>query len=121
MDYEYTPLNAAMRYICSTLFQILIARTYRLYCIAGIICIHGITTPVPIAENVVVYIGEENNDSDLAMDSIQHYPCGTDPERTAVKALFSRPWFSRVWVLQEAHFSRSALVICGVLSPKRTR
>jgi hypothetical protein len=35
------------------------------------------------------------------------------PKMIAMHDLFSRPWFSRVWTLQEATFAESALVLCG--------
>jgi hypothetical protein len=38
----------------------------------------------------------------------------TDFLGTALESLLSRPWFSRVWVLQEAASARSLLVKCGV-------
>ena len=69
------------------------------------------------ADKVLVYIGEEEEGSNSGMDCIadvdgdagnQHiYPQG------AVSGLLSRPWFSRLWVIQEVARSRSAVVICG--------
>jgi hypothetical protein len=75
------------------------------------------------ASGVVVYLGESSADSDLAIDCIIHYD---DPEPgslltygrsdalvEALYNLFRRPWFGRVWVIQEVAFARKATVICG--------
>jgi hypothetical protein len=75
------------------------------------------------ASGVVVYLGESSADSDLAVDCILHYD---DPDPSSVLEytrsdaldealhnLFHRPWFRRVWVIQEVAFARKATVICG--------
>ncbi|KAF2011402.1 HET-domain-containing protein [Aaosphaeria arxii CBS 175.79] len=76
------------------------------------------------AANVVVYLGERTSNSDLALDFITEcdnpspdasslsYP----KEDELVKSLvdfFHRPWFSRVWVIQEIALPNSAIVHCG--------
>ena len=35
------------------------------------------------------------------------------PEWTALVRLFQRPWFQRIWVLQEAVMARTMTVVCG--------
>lgn len=37
-------------------------------------------------------------------------------QRKGLQALLKRPWFERVWILQEVYNARSAVVCCGVLS-----
>jgi hypothetical protein len=37
-------------------------------------------------------------------------------QRNGLKLLFKRPWFSRVWILQEVANARRAVVVCGVKS-----
>jgi hypothetical protein len=84
------------------------------------------------ASRVVVYLGEGTEESDEAMDTIreidepselvdedrikftQHelwFQDGRGPNNVA--ALLDRPWFSRIWVLQEIAAARDALVCCG--------
>ncbi|KAH8602186.1 heterokaryon incompatibility protein-domain-containing protein [Bisporella sp. PMI_857] len=72
------------------------------------------------ASQVVIDIGEESKDSEHALDSIltcspsKLYPMleGLDI-RDSVNALYSRPWFNRIWVLQEVFMARKAIVLCG--------
>ncbi|KAI3322501.1 HET-domain-containing protein [Xylariaceae sp. AK1471] len=80
------------------------------------------------AKRVVVYLGETADDSDAAMNWIHEIDqpsdysespfSSKDPgfpqvDRAMVEALFQRPWFCRVWVLQEITLAREAVVICG--------
>ncbi|KAH8781826.1 heterokaryon incompatibility protein-domain-containing protein, partial [Hyaloscypha finlandica] len=37
-------------------------------------------------------------------------------QRNGLESLFKRPWFSRVWILQEVANARGAVVVCGVKS-----
>ena len=96
-----------------------------------------------LAQRVVVWLGPEAEDSDLAISSLVYFgaqveyftdenlgdsPGATEPQwwRPAYQlpydqqtwssliALFRRPWFSRVWVLQEALLAnQEAVVHCG--------
>jgi Heterokaryon incompatibility protein (HET) len=65
------------------------------------------------ASRVIIDIGETSANS--ALDCIIH--CSDEwcskfsPD--AVEELYSRPWFKRVWVLQEAYMSKEAYVLCG--------
>ncbi|KAM7211507.1 Heterokaryon incompatibility protein (HET) domain containing protein [Rhypophila decipiens] len=76
------------------------------------------------AASVLIFLGEADDDSDLAMDYIHDlYSPDTNwtlDESTskgqvynAVRRLLARPWFRRVWVIQEALMARQATVICG--------
>ncbi|KAM0344815.1 hypothetical protein ACHAPU_007197 [Fusarium lateritium] len=80
------------------------------------------------ASQVLVYLGKGTDDSDIAMkfvreldqppdhfrnNAIEEVPSTVPDEREAVNILFQRPWFYRVWVLQEVTFARKAIVICG--------
>jgi hypothetical protein len=103
---------------------------------------HQITLMTSIYKSaacVIVYLGEEANGSNEAMDWIQeidepgrsfsfdHDEDSGDeplvhsedttfpacPPKETIEALFKRPWFTRIWVLQEIHMASKAVVICG--------
>jgi hypothetical protein len=40
-------------------------------------------------------------------------PHRNDPSWEALRTFLSRPWFSRVWVVQEVAMARRAIVLCG--------
>ncbi|KAH6967112.1 heterokaryon incompatibility protein-domain-containing protein [Fusarium venenatum] len=80
------------------------------------------------ARQVVVYLGEGTHDTDVAMrcileldqpsdygtrSEVVEKPSPTLDEREAVRVLFDRPWFYRVWILQEITFAHRAIVVCG--------
>jgi hypothetical protein len=81
------------------------------------------------AERVVIHLGESSEDSDSAMDWLREiddpnfncpppywHPRGERiirPETQMLESLLSRPWFNRIWVLQEAVLSKTAVVYCG--------
>ncbi|KAI0014170.1 heterokaryon incompatibility protein-domain-containing protein [Xylariaceae sp. FL0662B] len=72
------------------------------------------------ARRVVVYLGESSDGSDDAMKFIRkmgtRFPFYHDfqlADFPEVSALLQRPWFARVWVLQEVAFARDVLVYCG--------
>ncbi|KAF5588580.1 heterokaryon incompatibility het-6 [Fusarium subglutinans] len=79
------------------------------------------------ASQVLVYLGHGTPDSDAALRCIREIdePSNDDGYETveasaiiqenqsAVSNLFKRPWFFRVWVLQEITFAQKASVICG--------
>lgn len=74
------------------------------------------------AVNVVVYLGEsdESTCSDTVMDWLHdmHRPSDDTESKggvpiNGIKALLSRRWFTRVWVLQEVHVAQEVTVICG--------
>ncbi|KAF9767163.1 hypothetical protein IL306_000318 [Fusarium sp. DS 682] len=79
------------------------------------------------ASQVLVYLGQGTPESDAAMRRIREIdePSNDDgyaavelssiiqENQIAVSNLFKRPWFFRVWVLQEITFAQKATVICG--------
>ena len=86
------------------------------------------------ASVVLVYLGRAQGDSDLAMasatdlkdrlqaiDGVLVYAMlpglGIEDHRHpvwyAIECLFDRPWFSRVWTLQEAVLAKKIMVGCG--------
>lgn len=83
------------------------------------------------AINVLIWLGDEADESSSAIKLVPRvsddvpsrvYPdgvrrgeihSGTPREWRALKALLSRPWFSRMWVLQELGVASSATVVCG--------
>lgn len=88
------------------------------------------------AKNVLIWLGPESKDSDLAMDfflrmmshlsnkqskqeitdpdlpSLQNAAYKT-PKMIALNNLLNRPWFTRVWTLQEGAFATRAVAVCG--------
>ncbi|XP_014555772.1 hypothetical protein COCVIDRAFT_64178, partial [Bipolaris victoriae FI3] len=73
-----------------------------------------------LANRVIVWLGEVAEDSDQALHWIRAAG-GTMPQiplcdgmsQQAVTALLQRPWFRRIWVLQEVAAARHILVMCG--------
>ncbi|OGM40313.1 hypothetical protein ABOM_011087 [Aspergillus bombycis] len=69
------------------------------------------------AKNVIVWLGEEENDSTLTLARLQVAAEGesllVEFNDAALIELLERPWFRRVWVLQEVGVARSVLVKCG--------
>ena len=79
------------------------------------------------AESVLIWLGREGEESDMAMDLILRLPDqkhqrmlsvrGLDaPQWVAFVALIRRAWFSRRWVVQELVFAQKAYLMCGDLS-----
>lgn len=75
-----------------------------------------------LSSKVAIYLGDESADSKVALKYItDHYYrrfkyglANMSVETTeAIQRLFSRPWFSRVWVIQEARNAKVAQVYCG--------
>ncbi|MCJ1249475.1 hypothetical protein MMC30_006699 [Trapelia coarctata] len=87
------------------------------------------------AQNVMIFLGEGDADSALAMQYIIDFNKGGRKGRVefsnsyqaanpppadlssevpnALRNLFKRPWFERVWVIQEANWAKTAEVLCG--------
>lgn len=76
------------------------------------------------ASQVDIHLGEATTNSDLAIDFITecHSPAfettslsypKSDELVQALIQFFQRPWFTRVWVIQEAMLSKSGVVYCG--------
>ncbi|KAK3335277.1 heterokaryon incompatibility protein-domain-containing protein [Cercophora scortea] len=76
-----------------------------------------------LASGVIIDVGEVSATSEAAIDFIIHGQT-SDPDflyasgfglaiRNAVDAFYARPWFSRVWVLQEVFMAQRAQLLCG--------
>lgn len=71
------------------------------------------------AQKVIIWLGNESNDSALAMDALCSIKtkgdlrCIWPDSNTAIGNLFSRKWFSRVWVIQEFANARDPYFVCG--------
>ena len=89
------------------------------------------------AHKVLLWLGPSTKASDLAMDSIMplyksigvlpqsrfdydgirsHLPGQDDPFWPALMDLYARPWYGRLWVLQEAILAKDVEVLCGTKS-----
>jgi ankyrin repeat protein len=79
------------------------------------------------AERVVIWLGPETEETDLALDYMRQItPPATQhtskdvckdlqlQRRKGLEEMLSRPWFRRVWILQEVANARSAIVVCGL-------
>lgn len=77
-----------------------------------------------LASRVVIWLGEASDDSDLAMDLLadihragpKNYKAslGSSKSWDALGQVYYRPWFSRVWVLQETAVSHvDPVVVLG--------
>ncbi|KAK4119599.1 HET-domain-containing protein [Parathielavia appendiculata] len=92
------------------------------------------------ADRVLVWLGEAADDSDLAcvllpeltdsiwtlrdcegkwnpikLDDLESHrlPVASDPLWRAAFLLYARPWFQRLWIVQEIVLARDALFLCG--------
>lgn len=76
------------------------------------------------ASTVIVYLGHASADSDFALSAIKAAASrepwrsgdleSTNPgSRAALQSLFQRPYFSRVWVVQEVLHAQHLTIICG--------
>lgn len=76
------------------------------------------------AQSVTVWLGEERDNSDVAMHLVRRLlnlhdfdglvsGSATPEEWAAFSALMRRPWFSRRWIVQEIALARSATLHCG--------
>ncbi|KAF7620667.1 hypothetical protein AFLA_005969 [Aspergillus flavus NRRL3357] len=76
------------------------------------------------ASQVIVWLGETADQSDKALETIrlaaddepsEDKPTDIQQEmnHTAIVRLLERPWFRRIWVLQEVHAAQDILLICG--------
>lgn len=75
------------------------------------------------ASNVIIWLGEADRDSDLAMKFIQEISVreldrlagseSTGESWRALAKLMRRPWFTRRWIIQEVAFSQKAELWCG--------
>ncbi|KAI8949089.1 heterokaryon incompatibility protein-domain-containing protein [Xylaria longipes] len=72
------------------------------------------------ASRVVVWLGEAENDGERALEEIRFAADEESTERLvdgstkqAILALLQRPWFERIWVLQETAAARNVIIKCG--------
>ncbi|OCL04594.1 HET-domain-containing protein, partial [Glonium stellatum] len=77
------------------------------------------------ATRVCVWLGEEKDDSALALSFIKNDMLdlgqidalvnekGTERAWTALSKLMRRPWFSRRWIIQEIVYAKEAILYCG--------
>jgi hypothetical protein len=74
------------------------------------------------ATRTYIWLGEEGDRSDLAMHLVancsQEKMAAFDPEAAEWQSLYRllrRPWWTRLWIIQEAVLSRKAIVKCGAM------
>lgn len=65
------------------------------------------------AARVLIYLGEERNASEKAMKLVAADPTSDEDGREALTQLHGRPYFHRIWVVQEIALARKASVTCG--------
>ena len=73
------------------------------------------------ASSVLIWLGDEADKSNMAielMSRLSGHPnkdvrSWTAKERLALGALLSRPWFGRMWILQEVGVASVATILCG--------
>ncbi|KAL6707476.1 hypothetical protein ACN47E_004046 [Coniothyrium glycines] len=65
------------------------------------------------ATEVLIWLGTEADGSDVAMAAINAGSEGVERRSVQVQALFQRPYWRRLWILQEVLMSKSASVLCG--------
>jgi hypothetical protein len=78
------------------------------------------------ADNVLIWLGEETKHSHFGMEALAFFSSKAlsvsdapwlkgPPElwHRGLHDIMTRPWFSRIWVVQEAALSRKATIICG--------
>ncbi|KAL8290971.1 hypothetical protein RB600_006443 [Gaeumannomyces tritici] len=75
------------------------------------------------ASRVIVWLGKAANGSDQAFEALRRAagasgderapPTINEPTQQAILTLLERPWFERIWVLQEVAAARYVLIKCG--------
>ncbi|KLU85042.1 hypothetical protein MAPG_04074 [Magnaporthiopsis poae ATCC 64411] len=73
------------------------------------------------ASRVIVWLGKAAGDSDQALEALRRAAAGgrraspaiDEPSQQAILTLLERPWFQRIWVLQEVAAARYVLIKCG--------
>ncbi|KAH6847216.1 heterokaryon incompatibility protein-domain-containing protein [Chaetomium sp. MPI-CAGE-AT-0009] len=72
------------------------------------------------ASRVTVWLGEAEDDGERALEAISRSATETfsealfdDSTTRAIRLLLQRPWFKRIWVLQEVAAARNVLIKCG--------
>ncbi|KAK6813559.1 hypothetical protein RU639_011303 [Aspergillus parasiticus] len=73
------------------------------------------------ASHVIVWLGRAADHSDRALDDIRlaaeesTAPWGKEAYSTTILMLLQRPWFRRIWILQEISAARSILIMSDLL------
>ncbi|RFU25922.1 hypothetical protein B7463_g10416, partial [Scytalidium lignicola] len=72
------------------------------------------------ATRVLVWLGETADNSDVALERISIAAENESPDsfhsetaQQSTSMLLQRPWFRRIWVLQEVSAARQILIMCG--------
>ncbi|CAN9182088.1 unnamed protein product [Alternaria alternata] len=79
------------------------------------------------AERVIVWLGTGSQDSDVLMEFLGTLPLNAEVHsasqlvprdlqvryREPMEKLLDRPWFRRIWVIQEVAKAQRAIVVCG--------
>lgn len=69
------------------------------------------------ASRTFAYVGEAKDDSDLVLGNLA---AGTWTPPHLLESFFERPYFSRVWVVQEIALSQHIIMLCGEIPQKWT-
>ncbi|TVY54787.1 Heterokaryon incompatibility protein 6 OR allele, partial [Lachnellula suecica] len=90
--------------------------------------VHSMGSIFAGAQNTLIYLGEPDEKSDQVIQSLKN--AGTDLEQVpddytlrehVASSILSRPWFRRVWVLQELILSRNPIICIGQSQVKWTK
>jgi len=65
------------------------------------------------AAEVLIWLGTEADGSDEAMEAINFGSLSTHHCGSQAQALFQRPYWGRLWILQEILMAQNILVLCG--------
>ncbi|KAL9107735.1 MAG: hypothetical protein Q9187_008387, partial [Circinaria calcarea] len=83
------------------------------------------------ANGTIVWLGNQEDHSDLAFEALkaiskdpsdeqntltQDFRTAGSPTRAAIKQLFRRPYWTRVWIIQEVSVSENIIIYCGKAS-----
>ena len=73
------------------------------------------------ASKVIIYLGGVSADSEIAINYLRETTASSSipgrvidqNSRAALRSLFSRPYFSRLWVIQEVVLAKRLEIVCG--------
>ncbi|KAF1983169.1 HET-domain-containing protein [Aulographum hederae CBS 113979] len=65
------------------------------------------------AEEVVIYLGEAKKKISIAFRFLKGLEISSVAELHALQSILARPYFTRIWVIQEVAWAWSATVLCG--------
>ncbi|KAE9373754.1 HET-domain-containing protein [Stipitochalara longipes BDJ] len=77
------------------------------------------------ATQVVVWLGEEADDSNLAIGVLEQLAAASNDAKVrsfgdramkAFESLFQRQWWQRIWVIQEVAVAKQVNIVCGMKS-----